>query len=405
MKSRAQNGLGNILLITTLSVLFFTTLTTAVNAATIYVPSNPQTIQEAVDEAYHGATIIVRNGTYNENVKVNKRLRIRSEYGPTSTIVRALDPDEHVFRVIVDHVDISGFTVTGATGYMQAGIHLGCTSNHSNIYDNIVSNNSIGISLASPSNNNLMGNIVNSNNRRGIYLHESSNYNTLTGNIVYSNNKGGIYLKDPSNYNLIYNNYFNNLNNAQISGINIMNTTITAGTNIIGGPYLGGNYWSDYAGEDLNADGFGDTLLPYDASRNIKDSGDWHPLVLQPDIAVTKVGNVTEGAPSTLVNFTIKVNNTVNCALIQVTAVDTLPAGMSYVSSTPVANVSAGRITWTGLGPVAAGATKAITLVAHIDNAAEGVLNNSVNVTGSLPIGDDVHGCDIAQVIVLGVIA
>jgi hypothetical protein len=52
-----------------------------------------------------------------------------------------------------------------------------------------------------------------------------------------------------------------------------------AGTNIIGGPNLGGNYGSDYAGEDLGDDGLGDTLLPYYSSGNIVNGGDWLPLV------------------------------------------------------------------------------------------------------------------------------
>ena len=40
-------------------------------------------------------------------------------------------------------------------------------------------------------------------------------------------------------------NYFDNTNNAWDGGDNVWNTTKTGGTNIIGGPYLGGNCWSD----------------------------------------------------------------------------------------------------------------------------------------------------------------
>ena len=42
------------------------------SAATIYVPDDYSTIHEAVDAASAGDTIIVRDGTYDKNIKMNK---------------------------------------------------------------------------------------------------------------------------------------------------------------------------------------------------------------------------------------------------------------------------------------------------------------------------------------------
>lgn len=154
------------------AVLVFVSVGCA-SAASIYVPDNYTKIQWAVDNASAGDIIIVRDGTYAENVFVNKQLTIESENGSAQTIIDGGGSGD-VVNITVNNVIIKGFTITGSGGYPSyAGLKI-------NSSENTVSNNNI-----------------NNNWDDGIRLYSSSN-NIITSNNI-SNNYFGIRLVDIQN--------------------------------------------------------------------------------------------------------------------------------------------------------------------------------------------------------------
>jgi parallel beta-helix repeat protein len=165
------------------------------------------------------------------------------------------------------------------------GIYFGKTNSSKIINCEITDNEIRGITFDYSHNNSINNSKVRNNGDStyaiGLYFYEADN------NVVFSNNitgtgtrqKYGFYTYD-SNNNTIYNNYFNNTINANdYNGNNKWNITKTLGTNIIGGPFLGGNYWHDYTGMDIiGGDGLGDTEIPYNSSGKIRNGGDYLPL-------------------------------------------------------------------------------------------------------------------------------
>ncbi|NOQ33562.1 MAG: hypothetical protein GQ567_05140, partial [Methanosarcinales archaeon] len=201
---------------------------------------NYTTIQDAVDASSAGDTIEVRSGTYVENVDVNKSLTLIGD-GADVVTVQAEDEWDEVFEVTADYVNISGFTVTGTTSSMYAGIYLD-GADHCNIYGNTASNSGVGIYLYSSSNNTLASNAANSNGYAesgvGIFLYSSSN-NTLMNNTVNSNNGDGIYLMSSSNNNNITN---NTLSDNAWSDLRIMNSESTFRDNTLSGTTISFTY-------------------------------------------------------------------------------------------------------------------------------------------------------------------
>ena len=181
---------------------------------------------------------------------------------------------------------IKNNTITGFSGIDSTGIYL-WSSDKNTIAGNSIQDWWTGIKFYfkqrcywttcwydGSDSNRVEGNTI-SNNRYGIKLHTSNN-NVIHGNRIFDNLRG-IELQ-ASESNTLYNNYFNNTydNYYIYRSSDNWNITKTAGTNIVGGSYLGGNYWGKPDGtgfsdtcSDTNSDGICDT--PYTLAANNVD--------------------------------------------------------------------------------------------------------------------------------------
>ncbi|CAG1001988.1 MAG: cell surface protein [Candidatus Methanoperedens nitroreducens] len=197
-------------------------------------------------------------------------------------------------------VNTNSFGIFFRSGYRNTFINNIANSNYGDgiflyyyTFENNLTNNTanfnrgngIGLGFAD-SNNTLLGNNASNNNNSGIYVAYSLDNNTVTDNTA-SNNSYGIHLYFSSK-NIIYNNIFNNINNSWIDDdrMNTWNITKKMGSNIVGGPYLGGNFWAHPNGTgfsqtcpDNDRDGLCDVRYTLD-ENNI----DYLPLALAVEV-------------------------------------------------------------------------------------------------------------------------
>ena len=207
----------------------------------------------------------IRNTVFNNTVSDNK-YGIHLDSSNNNQIHNNYVPDNK-YGIALYSSDNNEIFSNNASSNKINGIHLQ-SSSYNVISCNIASlNNFDGISLDFSDNNLVSGNTV-SNNDYGIRLDNSIN-NAISGNMV-SNNYFGTYFYSSSNNNTIYHNNFID-NTKQVYDYDPEAPSINTWDD---GHPSGGNYWSDYTGQDLNGDGIGDT--PYVIDANNQDT---HPLI------------------------------------------------------------------------------------------------------------------------------
>src|SRR3989344_4446212 len=272
----------------------------------------------------------------------------------------------------------------------SSGLRVDITSNNTFIL-NRIENNDYGFYSFDSNFDKLDSNQFIRNNHT-IYLWKSHN-NIVKNNTIILSFFEGISLSESSG-NLIYNNYFNTtrvsaVNARDTYGVNFWNITKTPGTNIVGGPFIAGNFWGDYAGTDTDGDKIGDNLLPYTSNGGIVQGGDFAPLIMvsssslptitlsPPALRVFKWGN-PRVVPGRVTSYYISLMNNGEQTAENIEAVEYLEPWFNYTSASPIpSKITAKTLLW-NIPSLLPGETK--------------FLSYQVRLANNVSFGSTVHG-------------
>ena len=205
-------------------------------------------IQDAIDNATDEDTVRVFNGTYFENILVNKSLNLIGNGSETTTIDGKGSGD--VVKITANWVNMSAFMVTGSGGSSSSGIKV--ESDHTHIFENNCSNNGNGIYLLRSSNSRVENNTC-SNNYEGIEI-TSSSYCKIMNNTCSANDQRGIHLIS-SNDCMLTNNTFSANYGADLFLRNSGDSTFKGNMMNGNGIYIEGNLenWNSYTIDATNS--------------------------------------------------------------------------------------------------------------------------------------------------------
>jgi len=182
------------------------------------VVSPGESIQAAVDSAGAGATIVVRPGTYRENVTITEDdvsligvgVTLEEPDAPTPgpcvdpedpeingiCVLGPLDPDSHEPVGSVHNVSVIGFTVRGFSGI---GVVLFGADNTLVQYVDAEDNGSYGITAFASTGTRFLNNRASGSEEAGFYIGDSPDAQaTLMGNVAVHNELTGFLLRDAS---------------------------------------------------------------------------------------------------------------------------------------------------------------------------------------------------------------
>ncbi|WP_084689132.1 chitobiase/beta-hexosaminidase C-terminal domain-containing protein [Methanobacterium veterum] len=251
------------------------------------------TIQSAIDDSStsDGDTINIKNGTYTENVVVNKKLIIRSVSGANVTV-----------KSVTIASTGSGSTIQNLT-LNKLALN---SANDCFITGNTV--NGAGISFVSANNNHISNNNISNCGIPGIYM-DTSNNNTIVGNNITNNHAAGIEILYSIN-NLISGNNIENNGFRQYGGIYIVYSSANINFNRILGNDAYGIFNEGNGTVNATNNWWGLNMDPATNSSNIYDYGGTGKITCNPWLIL----NVAANPASTNNNSTITADLTHNSA-------------------------------------------------------------------------------------------
>jgi C1A family cysteine protease/PKD repeat protein len=266
----------------------------------ITVPDDHSLIQAALNAAREGATIKVRYGYYPEQITITKPVTLVGESNPDGQkpIIDAQYAGTPV-SITASKVTVENFSITGAWSSTAIRPAVAVRGNNARILRNWIFENYAGIRCESSDLVVIDGNVIWNSTAEAIFTETSSDiglYNNtvlltssapavrlvngqraiIRGNVIADNGDAGLELHQTQDLT-VYDNYFNNLKNTRI-GSDVQGTwnrEKSSGINIVGGPYIGGNYWANPYGTgfsethpDQDGDGFCDEPFIFDGQTD-----------------------------------------------------------------------------------------------------------------------------------------
>jgi len=166
--------------------------TVSFDGNTLYVggsgPNNYTTIQSAIDDAVDGDTVFVYDDSspYYEKVRVNKSINLIGENRET-TIIDGEELDHFdVIEIFADEAMITGFTIKNSGNLWPDDVGIDIRGNHTQIIDNVIENNHMGVYLHDADSNIICSNIFRDSFGKDIRLDYHSDNNTIANNTLES---------------------------------------------------------------------------------------------------------------------------------------------------------------------------------------------------------------------------